>query len=414
MTSTAHASLMTQPSEESAGVGGAVRWIPRGSRVFMVVDEAVAGGGIVSGLLADLHRSGVEVDVARSIRPPTTADVRRLAHRMIDAPGAWVVGIGGGAAMDSAALAALWASDPAAADWCVGSQRSGLVSLPGGMSRTYPLMLVPTTIGTGAENSHSACFVHADGRRLVVHPSLRADVAVHDADLLAMTPSVLVHEGRLEVLYRLSVLLIGADGQRSRDDADIVTAVRELVRLAESPETTANRGALAQASARSQSAPLMTGANPFSGKLWYVAAETSEVLGSRKVAAIAALLPSMFALIRDGRTGWGEPDRLARFWETVCSASAMSLSESPERGIHELIAQWGVQPVELPPEDIETIVQRTVRRWCGGLPMLRGLRSNDVRELVVGAAARGTGGQWGPPVGDLASRADHPAGSAEK
>ena len=412
VTSTARAPQLARPAEEGAGVRGAVRRIPGGSRVLLVVDDAVASATAVSGAVTDLRRSGTDVDVARTTRPPTTDDVRHLSDRIAGAPGTWVIGIGGGSAMDSAALAALWASDALAATWCARSQRSGLVLLPGTVDRAHPLMLVPTTIGTGAESSRSACFVHAEGRRLVVHPSFRSDTAVYDDDLLATTPAALVSEGKLEILYRLSVALIGAAGQRSRDDSDIVAAVRELVTLAQAPETAATRRALAEASARSHHGALMTDVDPFAGKLWYVATETSDVRECRKVAAIAGLLPSMFTLIGSGRTGWGAPDRLTRLWETVRSASVMPLPEAPDRGVQELILQWGVQPVRPRLDDVETIVHRAVRRWGGGLPMLRGVRSEDVRELVAGAAERGSRDHRGPPGGDRALGSGHPDGSA--
>lgn len=379
----------------------------RTAEALVVVDTAVAASGTVA---AVLERSGLAPAATLVCAgAPTTAQLHDLAARLQEAP-MTVVGVGGGAAMDTAALAAVWASDGRVEGRCGAPQRSGLIVLPDSIQRTPPLVLVPTTIGTGAEASRSACFVHHGERRLVLHDGLRPDEVLRDPLLLDSLPVVLVREALLEVLFRLSVLVLGATGSRRQDDADLLAAVREVVRLGEAEDGAATRSALALASARSHSPSSMAGADPYSGKAWYLATEAADLRGERKVAAMAALLPVVFALIAAGRRGWGDVDRLERFWSAVREESSLALSAEPASGLRELLEHWGVRPLTWTAAEADVIARRAVRRWGGGLPMLFGLRIEDIRELLA-AVTDGTGETRG--AADRSDSSDRSGGTAE-
>ena len=99
-----------------------------------------------------------------------------------------VVGIGGGSALDSAKLAA-----------AVPTNEGRLVEYVEGRAferRTLPLVLVPTTAGTGAEGSRNAVVAHAGRKRVVGSPHLCPDVALLDATLtISVPPAVTAASG---------------------------------------------------------------------------------------------------------------------------------------------------------------------------------------------------------------------------
>jgi putative alcohol dehydrogenase len=108
----------------------------------------------------------------------------------------------------------------------------------------------------------------------------------------------------------------------------------------------------------------------------------SDVLGVRKVDAMATLFPAMFTLIERGKQVWGSRTRLEYLWNIVRSASVENLPIVAHEGIRVLLKHWRIAGTSISPSDIDLIVQRSICRWGGGLPMLSGIRSNDVCDLL--------------------------------
>src|SRR5690606_41617741 len=79
----------------------------------------------------------------------------------------------------------------------------GCSALPAGARRRAPLAVVPTTLGTGAETSRSACIQVHGRKRLVFGDGLRPDSAVHTPAATDTLPDDLIAEGVLEALLRL-------------------------------------------------------------------------------------------------------------------------------------------------------------------------------------------------------------------
>ena len=132
---------------QSLGSGGAV----------LVVDEAVALTGY-AGRVADALR---DVPLVQHIVPagePTVASVDAAADAVRSLPGAVVVGIGGGSALDTAKQAAVVAAAGGSVAQYV------LCAVP--FAGRRPIIAIPTTSGTGAEVTRTCILSDAEGRKL--------------------------------------------------------------------------------------------------------------------------------------------------------------------------------------------------------------------------------------------------------
>jgi len=150
-----------------------------GPRVLFVTDAALTGLGLTDPALASL-RAAAEVTVFDAVEAdPSRATLMAAVTAGQGATG--VVGFGGGSPMDVAKLAALLlgSGEDLDAAWgvgCAGGPR-------------LPLVLVPTTAGTGSEVTPVA-IITVDGaeKRGVSSPLILPDLAVLDPDLTLGLP----------------------------------------------------------------------------------------------------------------------------------------------------------------------------------------------------------------------------------
>lgn len=309
-----------------------------------------------------------------------------------------VLAVGGGSVLDLAKLACVASGGGPAGDALRGSGRSGLVVLP---PATVPQrrVLVPTTIGTGAEVSAVACLVDGEAKRLVLGEPLRSDCAVLDPALTRSAPRRLLAEGVLEALLRVAGPYAATPPRReplSVPDSLALWLMRELTGVGE--RVTRGEGAgepgdglrvtAAQLSAYTHAGWALAGRAPFGWKLWYLANELSAAYGIRKMEAIACLLPHYWRRIAAGDVRFGSRPRLLAAWDAISGALAGPVSRHPAEGVRELLARWAVGAAPASDDDaVDALAARAHRAWGGGLPMLAPLRRADVRELYRDALA---------------------------
>jgi alcohol dehydrogenase class IV len=94
-----------------------------------------------------------------------------------------ILGIGGGSAMDTAKLIRLLPTDLATAHSIIGG--GSTAELP---SRKLPLILVPTTAGSGSEATSFATVYSDESKLSLDHPRVTADASIIDANLAASCP----------------------------------------------------------------------------------------------------------------------------------------------------------------------------------------------------------------------------------
>jgi alcohol dehydrogenase class IV len=160
----------------TAEIGGL---LPPGPCLF-VTDKLILSLGLAGPALESLRSAGAEPVLFDSVEADPSLETLMAA---VEAGRgcASVVGFGGGSPMDVAKLAAylLGSGDDLEAIWGVGLAKGGRL----------PLVLVPTTAGTGSEATPISVITVEGGRKLAVNSEpLLADFALLDAELTLGLP----------------------------------------------------------------------------------------------------------------------------------------------------------------------------------------------------------------------------------
>lgn len=148
-----------------------------GVRVLFVTDPGMMSTGMVERALAILQAAGVEVTLFSDVQADPPETVIRVATDIATSAGVeGVIGFGGGSSLDVAKLVALLA---------VGKE--DLKSVYGvGYAKgpRLPLILVPTTSGTGSEVTPISIVTTGEAEKMgVVSPVLLPDIALLDPEL---------------------------------------------------------------------------------------------------------------------------------------------------------------------------------------------------------------------------------------
>lgn len=154
-----------------------------GPRLLLVSDEGLARAGLLARPIASLEEAGASVTLFTDVAadpPEAVVEAAAQAARACGATG--VIGLGGGSPMDVAKLAALLArsGEPLASAYGVGLAKGPRL----------PLLLAPTTSGTGSEVTPIAIVTTgASEKRGVVSPLLLPDLAILDPELTVGLPA---------------------------------------------------------------------------------------------------------------------------------------------------------------------------------------------------------------------------------
>ncbi|MBY5618800.1 iron-containing alcohol dehydrogenase [Rhizobium leguminosarum] len=161
-----------------------------GARVVVISDEGVVKAGLVQPAVASLADGGSDVSIFTGVvADPPEAIIHAAVAQAIGFGATGVLGIGGGSSLDVAKLVALLCKSGEALDDIYGV---GKVS-----GQRLPLVLVPTTAGTGSEVTPiSIVTTGAHEKKGVVSPVLLPDAALLDAKLtLGLPPTVTAATG---------------------------------------------------------------------------------------------------------------------------------------------------------------------------------------------------------------------------
>ncbi|KCV81670.1 iron-containing alcohol dehydrogenase [Actibacterium atlanticum] len=164
--------------------------IAPGAPVLFVTDPGIMGLGLADGALASLKAEGFDVTLFDGIEPdPKATTVQEATQIARDAGVACVVGFGGGSSMDVAKVVAL----------CLGSDQplDQMYGVAQARGQRKPLVLVPTTAGTGSEVTPiSILTTGAAEKKGISSPLILPDVALLDCDLtLGLPPAVTAATG---------------------------------------------------------------------------------------------------------------------------------------------------------------------------------------------------------------------------
>ncbi len=357
----------------------------------VLMDAGVAETPIARRMSGWLAQEGWGVEQIDLAGAGDLRSVLELADRL--AVARVVVGVGGGALLDQAKLATLLCGNQHA--YLTVPQRSGIVILPLELSRPVPLIAVPTTLGTGSEVSTVACLQYPDGKRLIATQALRPEAAVLDPVATETLPAELVLEGVLEVLSRIASPYVADHRDLPTEDALAEVVAERVMRVGHQAHATRVAGRpldgelrleIAKLSGISHGEWICRAGDPYAVKGWLLANELSATLGIRKMTAVAALFPHLWRAVSDGDARLGSAERLTRIWSRLRTCGQRAMPQEPATGIAALIDEWRVdRRIVATPEQLDSVARRTTRAWGAGLPMLGGLTTGDIRELLARA-----------------------------
>jgi alcohol dehydrogenase class IV len=165
----------------AARIGEIAAQLHAGS-VLLVSDRGVERAGLLEVPLQHLRGRGIAVEVFLDVKAdPSAATVQAAAAKALACRADCVIAIGGGSPMDVAKLAALLArsGEPLEEIYGVGLARGPRL----------PLVLVPTTAGTGSEVTPISIITTGEGaKKGVVSDILLPDIAILDAQLTLGLP----------------------------------------------------------------------------------------------------------------------------------------------------------------------------------------------------------------------------------
>lgn len=154
-------------------------------RAAVIADGGIVRAGLLDGILEALRSAGAEAEVWDRVVPEPPLAVGDEAVAFIRETAAdFVVGVGGGSAMDLAKAAAVVAGhEGGVADYL------NLTGTRTFRDRGLPTALLPTTAGTGSEVTDIAVFSLDTTKDVITHPYLLADYAIVDPQLTYSAPS---------------------------------------------------------------------------------------------------------------------------------------------------------------------------------------------------------------------------------
>lgn len=373
-------------------MGNTVRTISSGPTVFTCSEDFItwvrdtAGARPSLPVLAVIDPAVTRSDQGRSFLdrlkgtahlhcvPPATDEADLVRTSTLTGPVDVVLGIGGGAALDTAKLVpALW--DPGHRMTLLSRSRAGHVVLRDKPEVSNVLALVPTTLGTGSETGMNACISIGSRKRLVSGPQLQAHAVLLDSGLTASLPKELVLAGSLEAIFRLSTPLIMTRTPRRSSDTLALASIRALAASAdeichlakECPDGRSDlvRQEIAELSSFSQSGWSSIGRDSYGTLPWIIASELSMVAGISKMKAVAAILPAYWCRVEAGDTRFGHASRLREVSEAL---SPGTTTPSGSAALANRLSHWGLtQPFPPGPQIIHQTSQQISRGW-GGWP----------------------------------------------
>lgn len=152
-----------------------------GNKVLLVTDAGVVAAGLLNAVLDGFQGSGMAVELfAEVVADPPETVILAAVRAARDCAADCVIGFGGGSSLDAAKLTALLA--------CSGESLTEVYGIGLCKGPRLPLILVPTTAGTGSEVTAVSVVTTDTGKNVVVSPLLLPDLALLDAELTLNLP----------------------------------------------------------------------------------------------------------------------------------------------------------------------------------------------------------------------------------
>lgn len=160
------------------------------SKVFLITDPGVMAAGILDRALSSFEQSSLQLQTYSDVvADPPASMIENACQQAADFKAELIIGFGGGSAMDTAKLVALVCGSAQSLDEVYGVEQA--------KGPRLPLILVPTTAGTGSEVTAVAIVTTGETTKTgVVTPFLLPDIALLDAELtISLPPAITAATG---------------------------------------------------------------------------------------------------------------------------------------------------------------------------------------------------------------------------
>jgi len=154
-----------------------------GSRCLIITDHGLVAAGIVERAVQVLAEAGVHVELFTDVEAdPAEATILAAVQQAKEMRAESVVGLGGGSSLDVAKLVAYLAA--------TGENIQDIYGIGQVKGTRLPLVLIPTTSGTGSEVTPIAIVTTPTQEKMgVVSPALLPDLALLDPELTVGLPA---------------------------------------------------------------------------------------------------------------------------------------------------------------------------------------------------------------------------------
>lgn len=199
-----------------------VAGLPRNKRIAIVTDKGVRSLGLLDAGLAALQDAGYQVMVFDEVVADPPEDVVISGAEAVQQFGAGlVIGFGGGSPMDTAKIIAFLADNETTLPEIYGVDVA--------QGPRLPLLLIPTTSGTGSEVTNVAVITTGKGsKNAVVSDPLYADRVLLDADLTLGLPGHITAATGIDAMVHAIEAYTSIHRKNPISDALGLSALRKL------------------------------------------------------------------------------------------------------------------------------------------------------------------------------------------
>lgn len=215
---------------------------PRMTRPALVTDKGVVGAGLIDEAVKSLKSAGVDYLLIDTIEADPPARIVKAAVDEAKAHYAdGVIGFGGGSSMDTAKIIAVLMKSSQRLEEIYGMDQVA--------GERAPLVLLPTTAGTGSEVTNISVINTEDDEKMgVVAEQLYADMAVLDAALTLSMPRHVTSATGIDAMVHAIEAYTSKHKKNPVSDALAAKALQllssNIVRACEAPEDVAAREAM--------------------------------------------------------------------------------------------------------------------------------------------------------------------------
>lgn len=271
------------------------RFAPK--KILIVTDPMLAKIGLTDKVSNPLQENGYDVTLYTEVVPePPLETGEHLATFAREHGFDMVIGVGGGSALDLAKLAAIMAThEGAVADYL---NLTGTRSIE---KKALPLILIPTTSGTGSEVTNIAVLSLETTKDVVTHDNLLASVAIVDPALTVSVPPKVTAATGIDALTHAVEAYISVNASPATDGL----ALHAIRLIARSLRTAVENGEDEQARTDMSQGSFLAGLAFFNAGVAGVHALAYPLGGQFHIAhgdSNAVLLPYVMSYIRQSCT----------------------------------------------------------------------------------------------------------------